>query len=64
MLKLSKKLEIMTEQNNPIRDKILKGLDLTYTRLIKSKRERNLDLVVSKDGKVVRIPAKEYETEK
>lgn len=64
MLKLLKKSEIMTEQNNPIRDKILKGLDLTYARLIKAKKERNLDLVVSKDGKVVRIPAKEYDTEK
>lgn len=64
MLKHSKKSEIMTEHNNPIRDKILKGLDLTYTRLIKNKKERNLDLVVSKDGKVVRIPAKEYETKK
>jgi hypothetical protein len=63
MLKLSKKLEIMTEQNNPIRDKILKGLDLTYTKLIKSKKERNLDLVVSRDGKIVRIPAKEYDAD-
>ena len=46
-----------------VREKILKGMELTYTRLIKSKKERNLDLVVSKDGKIVRIPAKEYDAD-
>lgn len=64
MLIRLKNLKIMTKQDNPVREKILKGLELTYTRLIKSKKERNLDLVISKDGKIVRIPAKEYETEK
>jgi hypothetical protein len=53
----------MTKQDNPIREKILKGMELTYIRLIKSKKERNLDLVVSKDGKIVRIPAKEYDVD-
>ena len=53
----------MTKQDNPVREKILKGLELTYTRLIKSKKERNLDLVISKDGKIVRIPAKEYDAD-
>ena len=54
----------MTKKDNPIREKILKGMELTHKRLIKYKKDRNLDMVVSKDGKVVRIPAKEYETEK
>ena len=63
MLLRLKNLKIMTKQDNPIREKILKGLELTYTRLIKSKKERNLDLVISKDGKIVRIPAKEYDTD-
>ncbi len=53
----------MTKQDNPVREKILKGLELTYIKLIKSKKERNLDLVISKDGKIVRIPAKEYDTD-
>jgi len=49
----------MTKENNPIRGKILKGMELTHKRLIKYKKERNFDLIVSKDGKVVRIPAKD-----
>ncbi len=54
----------MTKKDNPIREKILKGMELTHQRLIKYKKDRYLDMVVSKDGKVVRIPAKEYESEK
>lgn len=51
----------MKKTDNPVREKILKGIELTYTRLIKSKKERNLDLIVSKEGKVVSIPAKDYD---
>ena len=51
----------MTKKDNLVREKILKGMELTYTRLIKSKKERNLDLIVSKEGKIVRIPAKDFE---
>ncbi|MEN8227558.1 MAG: hypothetical protein ABFS38_05330 [Bacteroidota bacterium] len=49
----------MTKKDNPVREKILKGMELTHKRLIKYKKERNLDLIVSKDGKVVSIPAKD-----
>ena len=49
----------MTKENNPVREKILKGMELTHKRLIQYKKERNFDLVVSKDGKVVRIAAKD-----
>ncbi|MCP4314003.1 MAG: hypothetical protein GY790_22335 [Bacteroidetes bacterium] len=49
----------MTKKDNPVREKILKGMELTHKRLIQYKKERNFDLVVSKDGKVVRIPAKD-----
>jgi len=49
----------MTKENNPIREKILKGMELTHKRLIQYKKERNFDLIISKDGKVVRIPAKD-----
>ena len=52
----------MTKKDNLVREKILKGMELTYTRLIKSKKERNLDLIVSKEGRIVRIPAKDFET--
>jgi hypothetical protein len=53
----------MTKKDNPVREKILKGLELTHKRLIQYKKERNFDMVVSKDGKVVRIPAKEYDVD-
>ena len=49
----------MTKKDNIIREKILKGLDVTYHKLIKSKKERNLDLVISDKGKVIRLHAKD-----
>jgi hypothetical protein len=52
----------MTKKDNAVRDKILKGMELTYAKLIKSKKERNLDLIISKEGKIVRIPAKDFST--
>ena len=45
-------------ENNPIRDKILEGLELTHKRLLQFKKEKNSDLVISKDGEIVHIPAK------
>ena len=48
----------MTKKDNDIRDKIIKGLELTYRKLVKSKKERNLDFVISDKGKVIRLHAK------
>jgi hypothetical protein len=45
----------MTNKDNTIRDKIIKGLELTHKKLIQSKKDRNFDLVVSDNGKVIRI---------
>ncbi len=52
----------MTKKDNVVREKILRGMELTYVKLIKSKKERNLDLIISKEGEIVRIPAKDFET--
>lgn len=41
-----------------LRNKIIKGLELTYERLIEFKKEKNSELVISKDGKIVRIKPK------
>jgi len=49
----------MTKKDNTIRDKIIRGLELTHKKLIQSKKERNLDLVVSDNGKIVRVHAKD-----
>ena len=51
----------MTTQSAQVRKKILKGLELTYQRLIKYKIERNLDLVISKNGKVIHIDPKQLQ---
>jgi hypothetical protein len=49
----------MTKKDNTVRDKIIKGLELTHKRLIQSKKERNLDLVISENGKIIRIHARD-----
>ena len=49
----------MTKKDNPIREKIIKGLELTHKKLIQSKKERNFDLIISDNGKIVRIKAKD-----
>jgi hypothetical protein len=48
----------MTKNSIKIREKILKGLELSYERLIKSKIDRNLDLVVSDNGKIIHLDPK------
>ncbi len=48
----------MTRKNNSVREKILKGLDLVHKRLIQSKKDRNLDIVISDNGKIVRLHGK------
>ena len=49
----------MTKNDNYIRDRIIKGLKLTHKRLIQSKIDRNLDLVISDNGKVIRVRGKD-----
>lgn len=48
----------MKENKREIREKILKGLEIYQEKLIKTKKARNLELVVSDDsGRVIRIPS-------
>lgn len=49
----------MTAENNVIREKILKGLNLSSIKLIKNKKDRNLRIVISKNGKIVEIDPKD-----
>lgn len=37
------------------RKKLIKGLDKAYERLIKFKKEKKTELVIMKDGKIVKI---------
>lgn len=42
-----------------IREKILKGLALSYKRLVEEAARNNWDLIISKDGKPVAVSGKE-----
>jgi hypothetical protein len=48
-----------TEKVKELREKIIKGLDLTYERLIAASLKDDSDLVISRNGKVVRVKAKD-----
>ena len=50
----------MTKNNLTIREKLIKGLELYYKRLIKHKIDRNINLVVSENGKVVHVDPKKF----
>lgn len=47
----------MTKKDRHIefREKVLKGLEIAYERLIQFKKEKNSELVIMKDGKVISI---------
>jgi hypothetical protein len=45
----------MKIKENPVREKVLKGMDLTCKNLLKHKKERNLQLIISDNGKIIRI---------
>jgi hypothetical protein len=42
-----------------LRTKILQGIELAYKRLLISKQKEDEDLVISKNGQVVRVKAKD-----
>lgn len=50
----------MTTNSLTIREKLIKGLELYYKRLIKNKIDRNINLVVSENGKVVHVDPKKF----
>ena len=46
---------ITIEKQNELRDKILKGLEISYEKLIAYKKYKNSVLVVMRDNKIVKI---------
>ena len=44
---------------NDMRTKIIKGIELSYQRLLISKQKEDGELVISRDGKIVRVKASE-----
>ncbi|WP_194768792.1 MULTISPECIES: hypothetical protein [Tamlana] len=47
----------MTKKDKQIelKDKVVKGLEKVYERLIEFKKEKNSELVIMQDGKIVKI---------
>lgn len=48
-----------TNKSDEFHEKVMKGLKLSYQRLIQSKIEKNQSLVIMRDGKVITIKASE-----
>jgi hypothetical protein len=42
-----------------LREKILKGIELAFQRLVEKKSKENGELVFSKDGKIIFVKAKD-----
>ena len=42
-----------------LRDKIIKGIDLAYDRMLITKQKDDSELVFSRNGKIVKIKAKD-----
>lgn len=49
----------MTKQSNTLKEKILKGLELTHKKLIQTKKDRNLYLVISESGEIIKLYSKD-----
>lgn len=47
------------EKIKDLREKILQGLDLAYSRLLDSKQRDDAELVISKNGKIIKVKARE-----
>ena len=43
------------KESDEFRDKVIKGLELSYQRLIEEKRRNNQEIVIMKDGKIVKV---------
>ena len=43
------------EEQNEFRDKLLRGLELAYTRLLAFKKHKGTPLVVWREGKIVHL---------
>jgi hypothetical protein len=47
--------------NKELREKIISGLELSFKRLVSSKSKEDKELVFSKDGKIVKVKARDLE---
>jgi hypothetical protein len=50
-----------TDSVKELRENILKGIEMSFEKLLKSKKKEDADLVFSRNGKVIRIKANDIE---
>jgi hypothetical protein len=55
-MKLSKNIKL----SENIRKKILIGLELSYKKLVKDKKDKNLNLIISENGKIIEINPNDF----
>lgn len=49
------------EEGEILRNKIKKGLEISYQRLVEKTKKEDGTLVFSKDGKIIRVRARDLE---
>ncbi len=52
-------MKISDPVNQELKEKILKGLDLTFKKLVKSKRQTGGVFVFSENGKIIKVKARD-----
>ncbi len=48
------------DRSHELSEKIIKGLELTFERLLAAKRKEDGEFVFSENGKIIRIKARDY----
>lgn len=48
-----------TDSVKELRENILKGIELSFEKLLTSKKKEDADFVFSKNGKIIRVKAKD-----
>jgi hypothetical protein len=56
----SKNSNNLLQVNDEFTDKVLKGLELSFQKLLEFKKQKNSPLVVVRNGKILKIMAEDF----
>ena len=54
------KSENLNKGQNEFADKVMKGLEISFQKLLEFKKQKNSPLVIMRDGKIVKIMAEDF----
>ncbi len=54
------KSENLNKSQNEFADKVMKGLELSFQKLLEFKKQKNSPLVVVRNGKIVEVMAEDF----